>query len=92
MNFQPLTRAQLEAMPLSAYQRRQRELARIVDALRLDHYARYHAPREARITEWATNRAVLSAAVGCTEPHCAGKALSGTGLCAQHLHKARSAA
>lgn len=92
MKFTALTRAQLEDMPLSAFLDRQRDLARVVDALRLDHYARYHAPREARLTEWATNRGALTEAVNCTNHNCAAGALSGTGLCAQHLHKSRSAA
>ena len=91
MNFMPLTREQLEAMPLSAYLERQRSLARVVDALRLDHYARYHGPFAARLGEWVRNRAALSDAITCTDPHCQGLALSGTGLCAQHLHKERAA-
>ena len=92
MTFTPLTREQFEDMPLSMVRRRQADMRRIVEALRLDHYGRYHAPLEARIADWATNRAALAEAVGCMELHCQGKALSGTGLCAQHLHKARSAA
>ena len=92
MKFQPLTRERLEDMPLSEFRARQRELKVLVEALGRDHYARYHAPTEARLREWAHNRAALAAAFTCDRERCNGAALSNTGLCAQHLRLARLAA
>jgi hypothetical protein len=92
VKFTPLTRERLEDMTLSTYNARQRHLRRLVEALGRDHYARYHAPTEARIAEWVTNRAALAEAVTCDEDECDAGHLSGTGLCAQHLRQSRSAA
>ena len=55
-SFKPLTREELEAMPLSVFRERRRALAHIVTELGRDHYARYQGPRDARLAEWAQSR------------------------------------
>ena len=56
MTWGGLTRTQFEAMPEPVRRARAMRWAAVVDRLGREHYARYHAPTEARIAEWAQTR------------------------------------
>lgn len=55
--FTPISGDMWALMPGSAKAERAQRWKAIVAALQADHYARYHAPLEARIAEWANRKA-----------------------------------
>lgn len=75
-----LTAEQFAAMPESARATRRAHWKGIIRGLQHEQDRRYHSAAH-----------ILALELGCTAGHCNGHALSGTGLCAQHLHKARVA-
>lgn len=81
MIFRPLTRAEFDAMPETGKARRRAHWQGIVRGLQAEHTRRYHS---------AAN--ILALELTCTWDHCTGKALSVSGLCPQHAHKARGVA
>ena len=85
-----LTGAQFAAMPEAMRNRRRGELAHLVERLQCDHYARYHAPREARIADWAAaRREQLHDAIiperFCEEDDCQGRYFA-KGKCRHHYY------
>ena len=76
-----LTRAEFEAIPEAGKARRRAHWQGIIRGLQVEHERQYRG---------AAHAAALSAAFACEVDSCRANALSGSGLCAQHLHKART--
>ena len=75
-----LTREQFATMPETAKATRRAHWQGIIRGLQHEQNRLYHSAAH-----------VLALELACTADHCRAHALSGTGLCAQHLHKERVA-
>jgi hypothetical protein len=75
-----LSPEQFASMPETARATRRAHWAGIIRGLQHEQDRRYHSAAH-----------ILALEVTCKESHCKAHALSGTGLCAQHLHKVRAA-